>query len=62
MSKMSLPVTNGVNLPYASAYADDLIDCVIIRTEILHNVFFKKTVCFCRAFCMLENGTELLWF
>lgn len=30
MSKMSLPVTNGVNLPYASAYADDLIDCVII--------------------------------
>lgn len=30
MSKMSLLVTNEVNLPYASAYADDLIDCVII--------------------------------
>lgn len=30
MSKMSVSVTDGVNLPYAYAYADDLIDCVII--------------------------------
>lgn len=62
MSEISLPFTNGVNLPYAYAYADDLIDCVIIGPEILCNVFFKKTVYFCRGFCMFENGTEPLWF